>query len=62
MAKSSQAHRPEPERTDAILGSGLPLGELLAILRPRRSRERWGLSAPTTKHVWGHGRALLKGT
>ena len=37
---------------------------LLAFLRRRlqlSSPECWGLSPATVRHVWGHGRALLKG-
>ena len=42
----------------------IALAYLLAFLRRRlqlSSPECWGLSPATVRHVWGHGRALLKG-
>ena len=36
MAKLRQAQTPSPERKDAVPGGGLPLRELLAIVRRRR--------------------------
>ena len=47
MAQLSQAHHPNPERSSAILEGGLPLRELLAILR-RRRRVVFGVTAMVT--------------
>jgi polysaccharide biosynthesis transport protein len=48
MAHSSQAQHPNPERPDALPGSGLPLRELLAILRRRRRVIVWVTTVTTT--------------
>jgi succinoglycan biosynthesis transport protein ExoP len=48
MAHSSQAQHPNPERPDALPGSGLPLRELLAILRRRRRVIVWVTTVATT--------------
>jgi polysaccharide biosynthesis transport protein len=48
MAQSSQAQHPTPERSDALPVSGLPLRELLAILRRRRRVILWVTTVATT--------------
>ena len=48
MAKLSQAHRLNPERADAAPGDGVPLRELLAILRRRRRVIFWVTTMVTT--------------
>jgi capsular exopolysaccharide synthesis family protein len=48
MAKRSQPHHPNPERTAAAPGGGLPLRELLAILRRRRRVILWVATLVTT--------------
>jgi exopolysaccharide transport family protein len=48
MAKPSQAHYPNPERVDAPPGGGVPLRELLAILRRRRRVILWVTTIVTT--------------
>jgi enterobacterial common antigen flippase len=47
-----------------LLANGVALAYLLLVLRRRLalpSRECWGLSLTTARHVWWHGRALMKG-
>ena len=50
MRKLSQAFHASAERGDAVAGAGLPLRELLAILRRRRNVIVW---------VDGLGRSVL---
>jgi O-antigen/teichoic acid export membrane protein len=50
--------------TALLVANSLALAYLLLFLRRRlhlSSRECWGLSPTTLRHVWWHGRALLKG-
>jgi O-antigen/teichoic acid export membrane protein len=50
--------------TALLVANGLALAYLLVFLRRQLdlpSRECWGLSLSTVKHVWWHGRALVKG-
>ena len=50
--------------TALLVADVISLAYLLAFLRRRwqlSSPECWGLSPATVRHVWGHGRALLKG-
>ena len=51
MANSAQAHQADPERSPAPAGGGLPLGELLAILRRRRRVILWVTTVVTTVAV-----------
>jgi polysaccharide biosynthesis transport protein len=51
MVKLSQADHPNPERTAAVPQSGLPLRELLAILRRRRRAIFWVATSMTTVAV-----------
>jgi polysaccharide biosynthesis transport protein len=48
MVKLSQAQQPNSERSDAAHGGGLPLRELLAILRRRRRVVFWVTTMVTT--------------
>jgi O-antigen/teichoic acid export membrane protein len=50
--------------TALLIANSLCLAYLLAVLRRRLdlpSRACWGLSPATARHLWWHGRALLKG-
>jgi O-antigen/teichoic acid export membrane protein len=50
--------------TALLVADGLALAYLLGFLRRRlalSSRECWGLSPATLRHVWWHGRALVRG-
>ena len=50
--------------TALLIANGVSLAYLLVFLRRQLqlpSRECWGLSLSTVRHVWWHGRALVKG-
>ena len=51
MAKLSQTYQPNAEHTDAAPGGGLPLRDLLAILRRRRRVVLWSTAVMTTVAV-----------
>ena len=50
--------------TALLVANGIALAYLLVFLRRQlalSSRECWGLSPTTVRHLWWHGRALVKG-